>query len=364
MAEPKQTLIIIPDISGFTNFVNEVAITHAEHIIRELLEIIIDANNLALNVSEVEGDAVLFYKTKDLPRPFDILKMVETMFIRFHEHLQLYEKNRLCQCGACQTAHELNLKVIIDQGELKPIKVKDHNKLIGPALVAAHRLLKNHIPSDEYLLLSERYVDFQQCLDLVHHFEWIDWQEGVNEYEDFGQVNFRYTLLSPLKQSVRSPEDRKQEFSVKYPLTIRQEVNVNYQQAYQVINQSQKKVHWVKGLSKVIKKSNQEIDRIGTKHLCVFNGAEMTFEAVANQEKTDELEFMEVMQQMGPLKNVAYQYRCIHKGENQSLVELAIHIEAIWWKTPIKAIALWMIQWQMKQSLKQLKHYLESLERS
>jgi hypothetical protein len=36
-------LIFIPDISGFTRFVNEVEIEHSRLIIQELLEILVDA---------------------------------------------------------------------------------------------------------------------------------------------------------------------------------------------------------------------------------------------------------------------------------------------------------------------------------
>ena len=42
-------LIFIPDISGFTRFVNEVEIDHSRHIIQELLEVIINSN------SNIEG---------------------------------------------------------------------------------------------------------------------------------------------------------------------------------------------------------------------------------------------------------------------------------------------------------------------
>jgi hypothetical protein len=53
-------LIFIPDISGFTRFVNEVEIDHSRHIIQELLEVIINSNKIGLEVSEIEGDAILF----------------------------------------------------------------------------------------------------------------------------------------------------------------------------------------------------------------------------------------------------------------------------------------------------------------
>ena len=58
----KPALLFVPDISGFTQFVQTTEITHSRHIIEELLEKLIEANDLGLQVSEVEGDAILFYR--------------------------------------------------------------------------------------------------------------------------------------------------------------------------------------------------------------------------------------------------------------------------------------------------------------
>ena len=55
------------DISGFTRFVNETEIDHSRLIIQELLEILINSNQIGLEVSEIEGDAILFYKFGESP---------------------------------------------------------------------------------------------------------------------------------------------------------------------------------------------------------------------------------------------------------------------------------------------------------
>ena len=77
MAEKDQTLIFIPDISGFTDFVNSTAIEHSRHIITELLEIIINSDILEMNVSEIEGDAILFYSFEHLPSPAAIISQAK-----------------------------------------------------------------------------------------------------------------------------------------------------------------------------------------------------------------------------------------------------------------------------------------------
>jgi hypothetical protein len=53
---PANTLLFIPDISGFTKFVDATEITHSQHIIQGLLEALLDAYKRDLKVSETECD--------------------------------------------------------------------------------------------------------------------------------------------------------------------------------------------------------------------------------------------------------------------------------------------------------------------
>ena len=105
--------IYIPDISGFTKFVTETEINHSQHIISELIEIIIDGNELEFKISEVEGDAVLFYKMGNPPSITDVLSQSKNIFTRFHEHLAIIKRDNVCQCGACRSSTNLTLKFIM-----------------------------------------------------------------------------------------------------------------------------------------------------------------------------------------------------------------------------------------------------------
>jgi hypothetical protein len=188
MATPKSSLIYIPDISGFTKFVTETEIDHSTHIIEELLEIIIDSNEINLKVSEIEGDAVLFYRFGEPPTAEEIVKQSKDLFIRFHEHLKLYERDRVCQCGACSTAQNLTLKMVAHYGELNEVKVRDRSKLLGEAMIVAHRLLKNDVNNDEYLLLSGKYLNaLSSNIDLADQ-DWIDLKKGQSTYGEIGSI--------------------------------------------------------------------------------------------------------------------------------------------------------------------------------
>ncbi len=57
-----RSLLFIPDISGFTKFVQTTEVEHSQHVISELLEVLISANTQELKLAEIEGDALFFYR--------------------------------------------------------------------------------------------------------------------------------------------------------------------------------------------------------------------------------------------------------------------------------------------------------------
>ena len=191
-------LLFIPDISGFTRFVNEIEIEHSRHIIQQLLEILINANEAGLEVSEVEGDAILFYRfgePMDLPL---LYRQVEKMFCAFHRHLITYDYRRICQCKACVSAIDLTLKVITHYGEFTTYNVKQFKKLIGKDVIVAHQLLKNDIEQHEYWLVTDSLLQYQPP---VKPTRWMQWESSAKQTES-GAIPFYYTQLSRLKEEI------------------------------------------------------------------------------------------------------------------------------------------------------------------
>ncbi|HTE27160.1 DUF2652 domain-containing protein [Flavitalea sp.] len=193
-------LLFIPDISGFTEFVTNIELAHSHHIIHELIEVLIDENEMGLEVSEIEGDAVLFYKFGDLPELSLIYEQVESMFFAFHKQLKIYELHRTCQCKACRTAINLTLKFITHYGEFTGYKIKNFYTLIGEDVIIAHQLLKNTIDKHEYWLVTKGLAND----NLPGGFrKWMKWDKS-NKQIGGNEVSFLYTQLSPLKAAAKT----------------------------------------------------------------------------------------------------------------------------------------------------------------
>ena len=194
-------LLFIPDISGFTKFVNETEIDHSRYIIGDLLENIINSNQMGMTVSEIEGDAVLFYRYGKPPALDEIYRQVESMFCNFQKQLKNLETRRACQCSACTAAINLSLKIITHYGEFSSYSVKQYSKLIGKDVIVAHQLLKNDIDLHEYWLVTSNL--FNENKGDANLPQWMSWEMGNKETEK-GDVGFHYSLLSQLKENVQS----------------------------------------------------------------------------------------------------------------------------------------------------------------
>src|SRR5688572_16453794 len=171
-------LLFIPDISGFSRFVTETEIGHSRLIIQELLEILINANEIELEISEIEGDAILFYKFGEPPSLEALYRQVEKMFCAFHQNLLAYDLQRYCQCEACLSAKELTLKVITQYGEFTNYNVRNFQKLIGKDLIVAHQLLKNDIPEHEYWIITRNLSEHP-----LGPRQWMHWNASVKHAE-------------------------------------------------------------------------------------------------------------------------------------------------------------------------------------
>src|SRR5687767_2006709 len=260
-------LIFIPDISGFTRFVNEVEIDHSRHIIQELLEVIINSNQIGLEISEIEGDAILFYKYGEMPDLRKLYEQVEKMFCEFHRHLILYDHRRFCQCKACAGAIDLSLKVITHYGEFTGYTVKNFSKLIGKDIIVAHQLLKNDIEQHEYWLVTDNLAGEKFSNDLP---EKLNWNKSSKETET-GKIPFQYTQLSHLKSEL--PVDPSPDLEIKNKkkvLSFYREYDAGIIALLHGVVDFHTRKRWQVGVKGVDNVTHSTLPRLGTSHRCIL----------------------------------------------------------------------------------------------
>ncbi|HXB06123.1 MAG TPA: DUF2652 domain-containing protein [Puia sp.] len=283
-------LLFIPDISGFTRFVNETDIEHSRLIIQELLETVINTNRFGLEVSEIEGDAVLFYKYCEVPDMRELYQQVAAMFCEFHKHLMTYEQSRFCQCKACKSVSGLTLKIITHYGEFTGYNVKTFSKLIGKDVIVAHQLLKNDIDHHEYWLVTDPLAAVKP---LTGPAPWMEWTSSSKQ-TDSGEILFQYVQLGELKQTIEPDPFPASEFARRTKLfSISREYDTDVITLLHAAGDLGFRHRWQEGVKKVEQFSHW-LPRIGMRGRFVREDGENIVRVSSYQYRPGHIEFSEI----------------------------------------------------------------------
>ena len=330
-----KSLLFIPDISGFTNFVQTTEVEHSQHVISELLEVLIDANTQEMRLAEIEGDALFFYKEEELPSQEKLLAQIETMFTAFYSHLKLLETNRICPCNACASAPKLQLKIVAHCGNLQFIEVKENRKPFGQEVIEAHRLLKNSIDSENYTLISKELASTIE-LPIYYYSKIYRFKEGADNY-DGKELPYIYSLIDSNKLSLNAfSKGIKVNFERPPDACFVKDFEVPANSLMEYITNYGYRHHWVKGVDQ-FEYNEKEVTRLGSEHVCVINGKHLDFVTVTKEVDKGKFIYGEMTTSPSPVDAV-YQFYIIDPIDESSC---ELRVETYWEaKSPIKKLAI------------------------
>jgi hypothetical protein len=158
--QPHKAVIVLADIGGYTRFVtnHDLALVHAEKIITDLLESVMDSAMYPLTLNKLEGDAALFYALGDTDAAGVVksaLRQAAGFFAAFASKRADLIAATLCTCSACQGIGQLRIKAIVHFGDIVLKRVRAFEELAGEPVIAAHRLLKNSVVKEQYILVTD-----------------------------------------------------------------------------------------------------------------------------------------------------------------------------------------------------------------
>jgi Protein of unknown function (DUF2652) len=185
-----EVILAIADIGGYTKFMvsSKIEIEHSQFIITQLIEAIIKQIKIPLQISKLEGDAIFFFAVKQSDKNAwkQARKVVGAKLIQFfdafHDKLDDISRSKECSCGACSNIKALKLKIIIHSGLALFYQIGQFNELSGKDVILTHRLLKNSVGHDEYILMTDSayaVIEFPMKIEV---------QEGWEDYEHLGEV--------------------------------------------------------------------------------------------------------------------------------------------------------------------------------
>jgi hypothetical protein len=143
--------------------------------------------DIPLEIAKLEGDAVFLYalKMNGANWPDTSLKIGRKLLAflaAFSDKLLELRQSNTCSCNACTLAENLKLKIVVHSGGALPYRIGKFEELSGVDVIMVHRLLKNSVPADEYILMTEAaYRDLHFPID-------IPVTPGSETYDDLGQI--------------------------------------------------------------------------------------------------------------------------------------------------------------------------------
>ncbi|MCL6265946.1 DUF2652 domain-containing protein [Flagellimonas myxillae] len=355
-----KSLLFIPDISGYTKFIQTTEIEHSQHVISELLEVLVNANTQGLKLAEIEGDALFFYKENEVPSQENLLAQIESMFTAFYSHLKMLEKNRICPCNACATAPNLQLKIIAHSGHLQHIEVQGNRKPFGEQVIEAHRLLKNSVDSDNYTLVS-RKLALDIMLSPYYSSKIFRFRQGSDSY-DGKEVEYIYSIIDPGELQLRSfVQPKTITFDDPPQVVIEQEFPTSAENLMESITNYSFRPNWQEGVDKLEFNEN-EVTRLGTEHTCVVNGKLLDFVTITKETEPGRLIYGELTHNHPLFDDFYLFYIFIPISEEKCLLRAEFHWESksLLRKLIGKLLGKKLVRKSSAQAIQSLLKFIES----
>ncbi len=161
----KPTCFLIADISGYTGYLAQVELDHAQDILADLIGAVVSALRPNFRLAKLEGDAAFTYMPADQVDGSMLLDTIERCYFGFRRRRRDVRQATSCECNACTRIPDLDLKFVVHHGAAILQKVAGRQELLGSDVIVVHRLLKNEVV--EKLGVEAYALITQQCIDVT-----------------------------------------------------------------------------------------------------------------------------------------------------------------------------------------------------
>jgi uncharacterized protein YndB with AHSA1/START domain len=160
MTTTKSGYFLIADITGYTAYLSESELEHAQETLSTLLTLLIEHTRPPLVISRLAGDAVISYAMSErITQGQTFVEMLEDTYVAFRRAIELMVLNNTCKCNACANVGSLDLKFFVHHGVFGIQHLDEHDELVGSDVNLIHRLLKNRVFEETGLRAYTLYTD-------------------------------------------------------------------------------------------------------------------------------------------------------------------------------------------------------------
>jgi hypothetical protein len=163
LSAAQPTCFLIADISGYTGYLADVELDHAQDILADLIGAVVTALRPNFRLAKLEGDAAFTFMAAERIDGSMLLDTLERCYFGFRRRRRDVRQATSCECNACSRIPDLDLKFVVHHGLAIRQTVAGRQELLGADVIVVHRLLKNDVVEtlgiNAYALISQACID-------------------------------------------------------------------------------------------------------------------------------------------------------------------------------------------------------------
>jgi hypothetical protein len=270
--------LLFADITGYSRYIGDTEITHAQDVIADLIETIVGVIAPTFEISRIEGDAAFAYADSGSLSPALLMDTVDSTYFAFRRRLRDVAHATSCSCRACVRIPTLDLKFFLHEGEYAVRRVAGFQELSGMDVIVLHRLAKGTAAS---VVANHAYAVYTRAIMDV-----MGWDPGslgliphTEVFEDTGPVQVfvqdleaRWVAEEASTRVLVAAEDAVHQASFETPASP--------QVIWSYLTDGQKRPQWQLDVTGVISVTEGR-PQAGSVNHCM-HGADVTIEQIAD----------------------------------------------------------------------------------
>ena len=156
-------LLLIADLSGYTGYLTNSEPAEAPMIAGDLVGTVVDTLVPPFELVGLEGDAAFLHVDPSRLDGAGLIAAIGGCYDAFRRRVESLRLGSSCECAACRTVPELDLKFFAHVGTVLPQRIAGRDGLSGRDVILVHRLLKDSAPAQtgarSYALLTDAVVE-------------------------------------------------------------------------------------------------------------------------------------------------------------------------------------------------------------
>ena len=224
-----------------------------------------------------------------------------------------------------------------------------------PDVILAHRLLKNSINDQEYILITDNIEIDQESLS-KDTLDWVQIRQGQESYKNIGEIDYSFIPLKNLHEQMLepssltfpglSPEKILYECSIQAPVDL----------VYDNFTNLERRMEWNEDIKDIILQG-KGLNQTGSVHTCLVGAYSLDIESIGRMEDEDQIVYGERLNEFKGLRDIISIFT-FEKKDDQTHIRVEVDYKIKSW------LGRLMKPWVRKMLQKQTEDRLQKLKKA